>query len=558
MDLRTVGILGSGQLGRMMIESGSKLGIKIAILGPGGSSSPAGQLSQLSLDGDVKDHAKVKELASISDVITTELEDVDTDILEELENGGHEVCPNSSTIRIIQDKFLQKEHLHRKAEIPLPDFQLVDSLLAAREAGLRFGYPYMLKLRKQAYDGKGNCVVHSEETVEAAYDKLRKSCSNNSSSAELLYAERWVPFVKELAVMVVRTKDGQVISYPVVETIQKDSICHIVIAPAQISSVAERNASSVALKAISTFNGVGIFGIELPHNSGHYTIEACDIDQFEMHLRAVLGLPCPQPSMKVKAAMMVNVIGNSSNMEETKSLLRSALGIPGAGIHWYGKFDSRVGRKMAHVTITADDISSLIDKAEQLGVSTTALGLAKSGPQVAIIMGSDSDLPCMKEAALFKIIQVSYELTIVSAHRTPTRMYSFAQSCAERGIKVIIAGAGGAAHLPGMVAALTSLPVIGVPVKSSNLNGEDSLLSIVQMPRGVPVATVAIGNATNAGLLAVRILGCCDSRSRLLASMDQYMLDQEEEVLGKAAKLEAVGYKTYLKESVSPSSSSGP
>lgn len=188
----------------------------------------------MSLDGDVKDHAKVKELASISDVITTELEDVDTDILEELENGGHEVCPNSSTIRIIQDKFLQKEHLHSKAEIPLPDFQLVDSLLAAREAGLRFGYPYMLKLRKQAYDGKGNCVVHSEDTVEAAYDKLRKSCSNNSSSAELLYAERWVPFVKELAVMVVRTKDGQVISYPVVETIQKDSICHIVIAPAQV------------------------------------------------------------------------------------------------------------------------------------------------------------------------------------------------------------------------------------------------------------------------------------------------------------------------------------
>ena len=256
MDTRTVGILGSGQLGRMMVESGSKLGIKMAILGPGspnlnrlttqsnlskgvfilgGSSSPAGQLSQLSLDGDVKDHVKVNELSSISDVVTTELEDVDTDILEELEKKGHEVSPNSSTIRIIQDKFLQKEHLHRKAQIPLPDFQRVDSLSAARDAGLRFGYPYMLKLRKQAYDGKGNCVVHSEDTVEAAYEKLLKSCSNNSSSSEILYAERWAPFVKELAVMVVRTKDGKVISYPVVETIQKDSICHIVIAPAQVT-----------------------------------------------------------------------------------------------------------------------------------------------------------------------------------------------------------------------------------------------------------------------------------------------------------------------------------
>jgi len=282
-----------------------------------------------------------------------------------------------------------------------------------------------------------------------------------------------------------------------------------------------------------------------PHNSGHYTIEACDIDQFEMHLRAVLGLPCPQPSMKVKHAMMINVVGSSSHLSDSKQLLQAALSIPGAGVHWYGKLENRVGRKMAHVTVTADSLSSLIQKVECLGISPQVHGLMKSGPQVAIIMGSDSDLPCMKEAAVvLDKFKISYELTIVSAHRTPTRMYSFAQNCAERGIQVIIAGAGGAAHLPGMVAALTSLPVIGVPVKSSNLNGEDSLLSIVQMPKGVPVATVAIGNATNAGLLAVRILG--SSRPEVLAQMDQFMLEQEEEVLNKATKLESIGYNKYL------------
>ncbi|MEW8555437.1 MAG: 5-(carboxyamino)imidazole ribonucleotide mutase [Candidatus Thiodiazotropha sp.] len=126
---------------------------------------------------------------------------------------------------------------------------------------------------------------------------------------------------------------------------------------------------------------------------------------------------------------------------------------------------------------------------------------------VGIIMGSDSDLPVMQEAAkVLRELQVPYEMTIVSAHRTPKRLYEYAGQAADRGLQVIIAGAGGAAHLPGMVAALSPLPVIGVPVKSSALSGEDSLLSIVQMPPGVPVATVAINGARNAGILAAQIL----------------------------------------------------
>ncbi|MGE3772885.1 MAG: 5-(carboxyamino)imidazole ribonucleotide mutase [Gammaproteobacteria bacterium] len=160
-----------------------------------------------------------------------------------------------------------------------------------------------------------------------------------------------------------------------------------------------------------------------------------------------------------------------------------------------------------------------------------------SAPLVGVIMGSDSDLKIMNDAArVLEDFGVPFELTIVSAHRTPQRMVDYARSAAERGLAVIIAGAGGAAHLPGMVAALTPLPVIGVPVAATLLNGEDALLSIVQMPAGVPVATVAINNATNAGLLAVQILGTRDARLR--EAMGRYKQGLEQKVLAAAARSE--------------------
>ncbi|AFY41627.1 5-(carboxyamino)imidazole ribonucleotide mutase [Nostoc sp. PCC 7107] len=168
-------------------------------------------------------------------------------------------------------------------------------------------------------------------------------------------------------------------------------------------------------------------------------------------------------------------------------------------------------------------------------------------PLVGIIMGSDSDLPTMKDAiAICAEFGVETEVAIVSAHRTPERMVQYAQTAHQRGIKVIIAGAGGAAHLPGMVASLTPLPVIGVPVATRNLQGVDSLYSIVQMPSGIPVATVAIGNAKNAGLLAVQILAT--HQPDLLAKVQQYRQSLSELVMAKQAKLEQLGYEQYLKE----------
>ena len=195
--------------------------------------------------------------------------------------------------------------------------------------------------------------------------------------------------------------------------------------------------------------------------------------------------------------------------------------MPDAKVHLYGK-EERPGRKIGHVNVVGEDVAKLRERAAQGGTLVVACRVDRrmgrtwlSGPRVGLIMGSDSDWPVMEAAAhALAEFDIPFEVGVVSAHRTPDRMLDYARTAADRGIEVIIAGAGGAAHLPGMVASATALPVIGVPVPLAKLDGLDSLLSIVQMPAGVPVATVSIGGARNAGLLAVRILGASDAQLR--------------------------------------------
>lgn len=235
-----------------------------------------------------------------------------------------------------------------------------------------------------------------------------------------------------------------------------------------------------------------------PHNSGHYTIEACNTSQYENHLRAILDLPLGSTALRVPAAVMLNLIGASSDMSEISRVCQKALTIPGAAIHLYGKSECRKGRKMGHITIVGNSEAEVrsrlrplleaLPDAEQASTDLYAplppqIGFSHRYPLVGVIMGSDSDLPVMLPGArILDQFKVPYELTIVSAHRTPDRLVKYARSAASRGLRCIIAGAGGAAHLPGMVASMTGLPVIGVPVKGSTLDGVDSLHSIVQMP----------------------------------------------------------------------------
>lgn len=467
------------------------------------------------------------------------------------------------------------------------------------EAGAVFGFPLMLKSRTQAYDGKGNFVVKTAQQASEAVEAL-------GNGERGLYAEKWASFEREVAVMVVRSASGEVRAYPAVETVHKNSICHTVFAPLRTADAGvEARARQIAQDAVATFGGAGVFGVEMflmqngellineiaprPHNSGHYTIEAADTSQYENHVRAILGLPLGSTQLKVPSAAMINILGLADSDTDSEAVVKTlapavaSLNVPGATCHLYGKSGCRRGRKMGHITIVGQSdaqvrsrlevieeaLNTATKVAESRGslpstlklenvssqTATVEARLASNGeksagdfahpqPLVGVIMGSDSDLAIMMPAAqILKRFNVPFELTIVSAHRTPDRMRTYARSAAARGLRTIIAGAGGAAHLPGMVAAQTALPVIGVPVKGSTLDGVDSLHSIVQMPRGIPVASVAINNSTNAALLAIRILGAADPH--YLALMQDYMADMEAEVDGKIERLadEAWTYK---------------
>ncbi|KAF7152251.1 hypothetical protein RHSIM_Rhsim01G0186900 [Rhododendron simsii] len=600
-----VGVLGGGQLGRMLCQAASQMAIKVIVLDPV-ENCPAGALSHCHVVGSYDDSVTVEEFAKRCSVLTFEIEHVNVETLEKLEQRGLDVQPKASTIQIIQDKYLQKVHFSHHG-IPLPKFMKIDDPVSAKKAGDLFGYPFMIKSKRLAYDGRGNAVAKREEEISSAVQTL-------GGYDHGLYVEQWAPFVKELAVIVARGRDESILCYPVVETIHRENICHIVKAPANVPLKIRKLATDVAYKAVSSLEGAGVFAVELfltedgqillnevaprPHNSGHHTIESCFTSQYEQHLRAILGLQLGDPSMKTQAAIMYNILGEDevkyilrcelsplesqlenkfikADFSETVTLqlkdgfletyhgepgfllahqlIGRALGISGATVHWYDKPEMRKQRKMGHITMVGPSMA-IVETRLKLMLNPKLLdGHTAVTPRVGIIMGSDSDLPVMKDAArILNMFDIPNEVRIVSAHRTPDIMFSYASSAGERGIQVIIAGAGGAAHLPGMVAALTPLPVIGVPVRASSLDGLDSLLSIVQMPRGVPVATVAINNATNAGLLAVRMLGVGDadlqarSLSLSLFIMSQYLEDTKNDVLVKAEKLEKDGWEAYL------------
>ncbi|GAM85745.1 hypothetical protein ANO11243_037530 [Dothideomycetidae sp. 11243] len=569
---KVIGVLGGGQLGRMLVEAANRLNIQVNVLDAGHGSAKKIAFHENHTDGSFKDVDSIRKLAQTCNVITIEIEHVDTHILEQIESQS-DIQPSWRTIRTIQDKFIQKEHLIQNGVATAQSIPIHSNDLEGLEhAGQRLGFPFMLKSRTDAYDGRGNFPVKSSKDFQAALEALGQ---------RPLYAEKWADFKMELAVMAVKTKDD-VLAYPVVETVHEDSICKLVYAPARgVSSKVQRQAQELAKKAVSCFWGKGIFGVEMfllpddtllineiaprPHNSGHYTIEACPTSQYEAHIRAILDFPIRKESLQLREpAIMLNILGGKEADSHIK-IAEQALDVPRTQIHLYDKGAARPGRKMGHVTVTASTMSqcetliaslvSVVDaqRRARLGLPDASPAASPtpvlSAPKVAVIMGSYSDLPVLKPGLeLLESLEIPVTTRITSAHRTPNHMADFASSLPQHhpSVDVVIAAAGGAAHLPGMAASHTPLPVIGVPVKPSIGDGMDSLVSMTNMPRGVPVATVGINNSINAAILAARIIGIKDAGVR--QRVEAYVKINEQESMRRDREMESKGWEVKYKE----------
>lgn len=363
--LAKIGIIGGGQLGKMMAQKAKKMGFYVTVLDPT-PSCPAAQVADKQIVGDFYDENKLRELVEGSNVTTYDIEHVNTEVLKDLADEGYKIRPSPYLLEVIQDKLKQKEVLD-KAGIPVPKYHKVESLDCLE----KFGFPVVQKARKGGYDGRGVVVLKNKDDLDKAI---------NVES----FIEEFIDFKKELAVMVARNAEGEVKCYPVVEMIfdERANICDMVIAPARIEEEVKEQAKRIAIKSIEALDGVGIFGVEMfltkdnkvlvneiaprPHNSGHYTIEACITCQFEQHIRAITDLPLGSTKL-LSPAVMVNLLGEEGyEGHPIIEGLHEALSIPGVSFHFYGKEVTRPFRKMGHVTVLDENLERAIKKAKKV------------------------------------------------------------------------------------------------------------------------------------------------------------------------------------------------
>ena len=357
-----LGIIGGGQLGKIMSQKAKKMGFHVTILDPT-FNCPAAQVSDKHIMGGFYDKEKLEQLVQESDVTTFELEHVDTSILKELYDNGHNIHPSPYVIELIQNKYEQKKLLDERG-IPVPKYKNVES-----DADIAsFGFPVIQKAKMEGYDGKGVCMLKTPEDIK---DGIKTES----------FIEELVDIDKELAIMVARNIEGEIKCYPVVEMLFDDrtNICDIVMAPAKISKEIEEQAIKISTECIKVLDGVGIFAVELfltkkgeilvneiaprPHNSGHYTVEACATSQFEQIIRAVTNLPLGSTKL-ISASVMVNILGEEGYAGEPFiEGIHDALEIPELSFHFYAKTFTKPFRKMGHITVLDDDIDKALDKA---------------------------------------------------------------------------------------------------------------------------------------------------------------------------------------------------
>lgn len=355
---KKIGIIGGGQLGRMLTQAAHPLGFHVSVLDPT-MDGPAGLIADEQTIADFKDEMSIEKLAGAVDFLTFEIELAADGILDKLQKAGTLVNPTGKTLSIIKDKLKQKNFL-RENKIPVADFIEVRNREDIERAAEIFKYPLILKARFDAYDGRGNALIENNSDIDSALLKL---------NGRDLYIEEYISLKKELAVVAARGMDGTVATYPIVETIHKNNICHTVIAPAQISQEVAQTASRLAERVLKYLEGAGVFGIEMflsnngevlineiaprVHNSGHHTIESSNTSQFEQHIRAITGMPLGDTNLKVKHAVMVNILGDRTGPAEPTGVEEAHL-LEGVTVHIYDKIETRPERKMGHITVVAE------------------------------------------------------------------------------------------------------------------------------------------------------------------------------------------------------------
>lgn len=375
-----LGIIGGGQLGMMLTEAAKKMSEHISdviVLDPTPNCS-AVQVGAKQITADFKDEKAILELASKVDILTYEIESGNSEVLKNAESKTT-INPSPETLRIIQDKFLQKTFL-AKNNIPVTDFVEIKSLNDLKEKLDQFGYPALLKARRDAYDGRGNYKIRSSDELETAH---------NTFAGKSMMLEKFVDFKMEVSVIAARNTKGQIATYPVVENIHENNILKITIAPARVSEDIAKQAEKIAHKTMDVLHGAGVFGIEMfvtrddhviineiaprVHNSGHHTLQSSKTSQFEQHLRAILGLDLGDTKL-VHPTIMYNILGTD---EFSGKYRISDHKIENLYLKMYGKEESKPQRKLGHF--------NLVDESDTLGVNGLLKSLDSIKTQIKLI-----------------------------------------------------------------------------------------------------------------------------------------------------------------------------
>ncbi len=366
-----LGIIAGGQLGKMLIQEARKWDIITYVL-DNDENCPAGKIASHYMKGNILDYDSVYQFGKLVDVLTFEIESVNIEALKKLKSEGHKIVPDPETLELIQDKGLQKE-FYKKNGIPNSSFKICESesdILSSIEKG-EIHFPFVQKLRKGGYDGRGVAVIKDENS-------LKELLPGSSVIEEKIEVE------KEIAVIVARNKKGEIKSYPVVELLfdPHANLVDKLLCPSSITDEQAKKAVKYAGKIIELLNMEGVLAVEFfidskgevivnesaprPHNSGHHTIESIITSQFEQHLRAILNLPLGNTQLQLPS-VMINILGAEGYQGPVlyEGLMES-LAIDGVKIHLYGKKITRPYRKMGHVTVMSSSLECALKKAEKV------------------------------------------------------------------------------------------------------------------------------------------------------------------------------------------------